>query len=735
MKPLPLLLFVSFVSFVVQSLPAAEQPRMAVHNINAAAEYPACGVIDVNKDGKLDIVSGGFWYEAPDWKKHFLREVEVIRGRFDDYSNLELDVNADGWTDIVSVNYRSKSLFWMEHPGERIRTEPETPWTKHVIDTPGPMETGRLHDIDGDGRLDLLPNGTDFAAWYELEKPGVFIRHDLPKEIAGHGVGFGDINGDGRGDIVGPRGWLEAPEDRRAGRWLWHPDWELHQGASIPIVVHDVDRDGDNDLLYGRGHNYGLYWLEDNSPQRKQGIWTLHAIDTSWAQPHSLLLADLDNDKQPELIAGKRYMGHEGRDPGEWERIVLYSYQFNPQSRTFKRTLLAQDCAGFGLDPKVADIDADGDLDIVTADRNGLSLLIAGEKPTATSTAPEGDGAADNYALLDWRGKKIDSQAAWAARRAGILHDMETVMGELPAPDRRVPLDVKIESREETPDYIRIKLTYAAEPGDRVPALLLVPKSVKFSDDELDGDASDKLPAMLCLHPTNPDGKGQTAGLVGEATRHYGHQLAQRGFVCLIPDYPSFGDYKSYDFHQRRPGADEPLYASGTMKAIWNNIRAVDLLESLDYVDSTNIGAIGHSLGGHNALYTAVFEPRLKAVVTSCGFNAFHDYYKGDLKGWTSDRYMPRIREVYKNDPNQMPFDFTEVLAAIAPRAVYVSGPLHDSNFEVAGVRKCIDAAQPVYALLGGQENLVAEYPDCEHDFPDDVRERVYARLDKQLEK
>jgi hypothetical protein len=763
--------FAFFVSFVVTPL-SAQQVAFIPHDINPASEFPACAVLDVNKDGKLDIASGGFWYEAPTWKKHFLREVEVIRGRFDDYSNLEMDVNADGWTDIVSVNYRSASIFWIEHPGEKIKSNPETPWTKHLVDSPGPMETGRLYDIDGDGRLDILPNGTTFAGWYELlqEKSADgklqprFVRHDLPKEIAGHGVGFGDVNGDGRGDIVGPRGWLEAPEDRRGGRWQWHAEWDLTRDASIPILVHDVDGDSDGDLIWGRGHRYGLYWLEQGKAADGNRSWTWRAIDTSWAQPHSIFLADLNGDKKPELVAGKRYMGHEGKDPGEYDLLCAYAYSYSKQSGTWQRNQIYHGHrAGFGLDPRAADVDGDGDLDLVAADRCSL-VLFQSVRPSETlqpSWQPSGEPA-----VLYRHDSPIDVQVKagitnpakspeqYGLRRHHIQQAMQVgVMGALPDPSRRVPLDVKVEKREETPDYVRIKLTYAAEPGDRVPALLLVPKKVALNPDGLGGVVANRestatgpplrggaprgfgsrLPAMLCLHPTNPDGKAQTAGLVGATTRHYGEQLAERGFVCLIPDYPSFGDYKSYDFHQKAPGSDKPLYESGSMKAIWNNIRAVDLLETLGYVDIDNIGAIGHSLGGHNALFTAVFEPRLKAVVTSCGFTAFHDYYKGDLKGWTSDRYMPRIRSDYGNNPDRVPFDFHEVLAAIAPRGIYVNAPLSDSNFDVGGVRKCIAAAQPVFELLGAKNQLVVEYPDCGHDFPDEVRERVYQWLEKQL--
>jgi hypothetical protein len=94
---------------------------------------------------------------------------------------------------------------------------------------------------------------------------------------------------------------------------------------------------------------------------------------------------------------------------------------------------------------------------------------------------------------------------------------------------------------------------------------------------------------------------------------------------------------------------------------------------------------------------------------------------------------MPKIRDVYENNPDKMPFDFHEVLAAIAPRGIYVNAPLHDANFDNPGVRKCIAAAEPVYELLGAKDQLVAEYPDAAHDFPDDVRERVYQWLEKQL--
>ena len=195
--------------------------------------------------------------------------------------------------------------------------------------------------------------------------------------------------------------------------------------------------------------------------------------------------------------------------------------------------------------------------------------------------------------------------------------------------------------------------------------------------------------------------------------------------MALAPDYPRFGDYQ-VDAYARG-------YASASMKGIWNHMAAVDLLQSLPQVDPERIGCIGHSLGGHNTLFVAAFDERIKVAVTSCGFTAFPKYYDGDLTGWTHAGYMPRIASVYGKDPARMPFDFPEVLAAIAPRAVFINAPLRDGNFAVAGVRDCVDAARPVYALLHAEGRLVAQHPDSAHDFPPEVRRAAYAFVDKIL--
>jgi predicted dienelactone hydrolase len=152
-------------------------------------------------------------------------------------------------------------------------------------------------------------------------------------------------------------------------------------------------------------------------------------------------------------------------------------------------------------------------------------------------------------------------------------------------------------------------------------------------------------------------------------------------------------------------------------------------------VDGDRIGVIGHSLGGHNAMFTAAFDERLRVIVSCCGFCSFHKYYKGNLKGWTSDRYMPRIASEFGNDPKKMPFDFTDVVISFAPRAFLAVAPVRDDNFEVSGVKDVIAAAEPVYRGLMAEGNLKAIYPDAGHDFPAESRKTAYEFIDTHLKR
>lgn len=348
-----------------------------------------------------------------------------------------------------------------------------------------------------------------------------------------------------------------------------------------------------------------------------------------------------------------------------------------------------------------------------------LPALIAIALPApaqAGEQAPFYREKAKMMVYLDSQGmeRQVGTQEDWGIRRGHILSNMQAVMGPLPDDSRRVPLDAQTTEEVKLAGCTRRKITFAVEKGDRVPAYLLIP-------DNLQGRA----PAMLCLHQTTGHGKGEPAGLAGSPNLFYALELAGRGYVTLAPDYPGYGEY-SCDAYALG-------YASATMKGIWNHMRAVDLLQSLDEADGKRIGCIGHSLGGHNTLFVAAFDPRIKVAVSSCGFNAFPKYMGGNLKGWTHRGYMPRIAEIYGADPARMPFDFPEVLAAIAPRAVFVNAPRMDSNFEVSGVVDCLRAAAPVYGLFNAEERLVAAHPDTGHDFPPDIRAKAYAFIDEAL--
>ena len=304
----------------------------------------------------------------------------------------------------------------------------------------------------------------------------------------------------------------------------------------------------------------------------------------------------------------------------------------------------------------------------------GLALVLsasAGAGPPATPVAPSYPDHSKLLVVRDASGEEtpVTSASDWDVRRAHIMAHLQEVMGPLPGGERRVPLDVRTVETFDEPTYVRHKITYASEPGDRVPAWLLVPKGGRG---KATGDA---LPA-----PDDRDRQGRAGrpgGPAQPALRQGAGRTGLRRRSC--PDYPGFGEYKIDPYAMG--------YASASMKAIWNHLRAVDLLAPLPDVDADRIGVIGHSLGGHNSIFVALFDPRLRAVVSSCGFNSFPSYYKGKIAGWSHKGYMPRLASVYDLDLAKVPFDFPELVGALAPRGFFTNSPLRDANFEVDGVK------------------------------------------------
>lgn len=308
----------------------------------------------------------------------------------------------------------------------------------------------------------------------------------------------------------------------------------------------------------------------------------------------------------------------------------------------------------------------------------------------------------------------IRNRSDWRKFRRQVLDGMQAVMGKLPIRKKEGVEIVEIE-KGKLPAFTRTKIKYRSPDGDFVPAYLLVPNNLKRP-----------APAMLCLHQTTKIGKEEPAGIGGNPNLHYAKELAELGYVCIVPDYPYLGE-NDFDPYQRG-------YESCTMKGIVNHIRAVDVLLSLPQVAKNRIGAIGHSLGGHNTLFVGAFDDRIRVMVTSCGFTSFARYYKGDLTGWAGKRYMPLIADRYGKDPARMPFDFPGILASLAPRPLFINAPVKDSNFEVSGVKDCVTAAEAVYVKVFKKDGaLAAVYPDTGHEFPAEVRKTAFSFLGKWL--
>jgi pimeloyl-ACP methyl ester carboxylesterase len=310
--------------------------------------------------------------------------------------------------------------------------------------------------------------------------------------------------------------------------------------------------------------------------------------------------------------------------------------------------------------------------------------------------------------------------------RKEVVENMQKVMGKLPKRSDLKHSDILVIDSVIEQSFIRYNILFTVEKNEVLPLYLYIP---------IQRGTPKKLPAMLVLHETDPMGRKAVDGQGNKANRAHARELAQRGYIVIAPDFPSFGDQKDYNFETDR-------YQSGTMKGIFNHIRCIDLLQSRVDVDPNAIGVIGHSLGGHNSIFVAAFDDRIKVAVSSCGWTQFEFYsigqaaekkYGGRLGPWAQTRYMPLLQTKYQLDSDRIPFNFDKAIAAIAPRAFFSVSPLRDSNFDYKGVEAGILKVKPVYDSLGVPDNLQVRYPNAEHDFPVESRKEAYAFIDKIL--
>ena len=327
----------------------------------------------------------------------------------------------------------------------------------------------------------------------------------------------------------------------------------------------------------------------------------------------------------------------------------------------------------------------------------------------------------------------------WQIKRGQILDSMQAFFGKFPGDPDMPPFDSKIPELPPfntvikdslvTRFYTRYNIRFTVARNEHVTAYLYIP---------VEKERGKKYPAIIACQPTGIEGKKIVDDQGPRLNRGYAKELAERGYIVIAPDYPSFGDQKDYDFKNDR-------YESGVMKGIFDNVRCVDFLQFRKDVDPERIGIIGHSLGGHSAMYAAAFDTRIKVIVASCGWtlNRYYNNYDEEMRkkfgsrhwGYTQERYSPLALTKYGLKVESFPFDFDELIAALAPRPFFSNSPIHDANFNVEGVRMGIANASQVYRFLNADDNLQVRYPVASHDFPPEIRFEAYHFLDKFFKK
>jgi len=376
----PKIVLFAFIIYASHSCTAQNEKdnRFIKHIITNDFISEGVSVGDVNNDGKPDIIAGAFWFEAPNWIKHEIAEPKKFSPS-DNYSNsfldFNMDVNQDGWIDVIRISLPGEEAVWYENPKNNHEH-----WRMHNILNNAGNESPAMVDVDGDGRPDLLCNDPIAKEMIWMKSPSkkgdtVWQRFVIAKGETGtnrytHGLGFADMNGDGRKDVIITKGWWEMPADPKQSNWVFHPA-DLGEDCS-QIYQIDVNGDGNKDLISSSAHDYGIWWHEKTKDENGKEKWKHHLIDSSFSESHGLAMADINGDGYPDLITGKRYFAHNGADRGGHDAAVLYWFEFRPGKNPSWIPHFIDDNSGVGLQVVVQDMNHDGLPDIIICNKKGL---------------------------------------------------------------------------------------------------------------------------------------------------------------------------------------------------------------------------------------------------------------------------------------------------------------------------------------------------------------------------
>ena len=370
--------------------PAEKKNRTVVefkkHTLTREFVSEGVAVGDINHDGRIDVMSGAYWYEAPEWKRH-----EIFEGKAYDpakeysnsFLNFSMDINQDEWIDLIVIDYPGKLAYWYENPKNG-----EGRWKKHLIHKTVEVgnESPALLDIDGDGRMDILCADSKEKQMVWLQAPKTQDQTEWKrfavseKNVPGtdrfsHGLGYGDINNDGRKDVITKQGWWEGPVDPTQPKWVYH-EATLGEDCSHMHVL-DVNKDGANDVISASAHRYGIWWHEQAKDADGNTTWKQHEMFKAFSQSHSSSLIDLNEDGNPDLISGKRFFAHNDtdNDPGAREPAVLYWFEYKPGTESFFEPHEIDNDSGAGLTIVTEDITKDGAIDIVISNKKGVFVF------------------------------------------------------------------------------------------------------------------------------------------------------------------------------------------------------------------------------------------------------------------------------------------------------------------------------------------------------------------------